>query len=155
MLGLYDDCENDEVTSPRIVHLKQNQTGAVPNESDFATSDYRVSESVQKGDLVSIYTDDNDYDYYLLKATQKCRELTESANDDYNNYFQGSSTVISGQYYAKVDRNTYKLITNKTAIVSASSVLSIVDEVKALRKITIPENVHENLIGWIDECANV
>lgn len=151
---MFDQCTNNRITEPRRFLVERDSSISVPVMNDSAEASNTIAESVKKGDLVVVYTDDTEYDYYLLKATHNYSELQQSEQDDWNNCFGKNTGVVRGQYYDKTGPGSYKIISTKTALISAHSVLCVLPEVKAMSKVFIPDHIHASLISWAEECSN-
>ena len=95
------------------------------------------SRSVKIGDLVEVYTDENDYDSYF------CLMQTYHEPDSWKNVFPQNADVIRGLYYEKSESMRYKLIPKKTALISQNSVLCALTDVKAKMNIEIPGTLYE------------
>ena len=150
--GLYETCTNSEITTPRIVRLERTQsTNRNEPVTDTTTT---VAETVTKGDLVAVYTDDSEHDYYLMKASHNFEILNRNEQDDWNNIFPKNTPVIRGQYYDKTGPFNYKIIAKKSALICANSVLGVLADIQATSKLVMPEGLHEHLVSWVDECSN-
>ena len=151
--GTFEACQNKELSIPRDIILEHIRPKAADCDNNIEMP-YSVAESVKIGDLVVVYTDENEYDYYLLKATSVLCQLDANEQDSWNNVFPKHADVIRGLYYEKRESMRYKLIPKKTALISSNSVLCVLTEVKAKMNVEIPEPLHESLLSWAEECSN-
>lgn len=151
--GKYANCQESCRTSTREVSVIKCKTAE--NDEEITEIEFSQKDTIRKGSLVAIYTDDPGADYYLIKASSECNTLSEPESDSWSNEFPKYADVIRGDYYEKTGVLKYKLIKNKQAIVSVNSILNVLNDIKAVSKIAIPEFVHENLIGMAEECGQM
>lgn len=114
-----------------------------------------LSEVIHKGDIIALYTIDENHDYYLMKVTDPCYTVSELVfRDDWGNDFVRGSKIIKGLYFDKVGSLIYKLLPKKAAAVFPAAILFKMDSadlVKSRTSITLPEDIHLDILASILE----
>lgn len=111
-----------------------------------------ISNLVEIGSVIAVLADDPDYEYYIMKVNQKSRVLERERCDVWGGRFPAGAAVVEGFFYDRSTNNTllYKLIPNKPAIVYTMSVRYICIEITPNKTVTIPEQLHLDIIKSLD-----
>ncbi len=155
VVGNYDHCQEACRTATRKVAVAKCEPNISDSDSEETDIPFCIRDTIVKGSLVVVFTDDPGEDYYLLKANGECVSLPRNETDSWSNEFPAHADVVHGNYYEKTGALTYKLIPNKVAIVSVNSILHVLNDIKAYSKLTISETTHEDLIGMTSDCVEM
>ncbi|OPL20828.1 hypothetical protein AM593_09181, partial [Mytilus galloprovincialis] len=99
-----------------------------------------------------LFTDDSDYDYFLLLVKKTLNVLSKSSTDSWGTRLPRGTEVFSGLYYDRqADPLQYKLIEKKTAVVPADSLVYISAELNGTAILTLPESIHLDILKCINE----
>uniref|UniRef100_K1P5G4 Uncharacterized protein n=1 Tax=Magallana gigas TaxID=29159 RepID=K1P5G4_MAGGI len=113
-----------------------------------------LSEMVSKGQVIAVYADDPDHDYFLLKVQEAIQTLNSESTDAWGSTLPAGIKVITGLYYDNINNKnllSYKLIPRRRAVVPASAVVYICSEIDARAKIVLDECVHLNILHAIND----
>jgi hypothetical protein len=90
-----------------------------------------VADLTSKGTIFGVLCNDDQHDFFLLKALSGVDVLSRHETDLWDASFPPSALVIRGLYFTKKNQNyilQYKLLKNPPAIVPCESVLYICQE---------------------------
>ena len=155
IIGDVKDCENVSYIgqfrkTTMICSNPINDDGTEDNSSDSDTC--RLSaDLISKKSVIAVLADDPDYEYYLMKVTVEPFKIEKETTDSWGCTFQSGATVIKGLYYDRVRTKPflYKLVPRKIAICHTVAVLHLCSEVDAGNMISIPEELHLDIIESI------
>ncbi|CAG2255254.1 unnamed protein product [Mytilus edulis] len=155
IIGDVKDCENVSYIgqfrkTTMICSNPINDDGTEDNSSDSDTC--RLSaDLISKKSVIAVLADDPDYEYYLMKVTVEPFKIEKETTDSWGCTFQSGATVIKGLYYDRVRKKPflYKLVPRKIAICHTVAVLHLCSEVDAGNMISIPEELHLDIIESI------
>ncbi|CAC5397365.1 unnamed protein product [Mytilus coruscus] len=125
--GNYNMCTNNAIGRKEVVHIRPDDKGTI--DDDENDNEYTMSNLIVEGTVIGLYTDEENAEFYLLRASSCPEKLRTSEVDDWGVSFRKKNTkIIRGQYF-KSDLNrsqlSYKLIRRKKAIVPEASVIYI------------------------------
>jgi hypothetical protein len=149
----FDKCRNvSKAGEFRSVEMV-NETGIIDVELENNCNEESLSDLVSKGHVIAVYTDDQDYDYFLLKVQEPVHVLESEKTDSWGSTLPAGTEVITGLYYDNNKKKplSYKLIPKLKAVVPATSVIYICSELDAITNITLEEDVHLTILNAINE----
>jgi hypothetical protein len=153
--GKYTMCDSEQTGGNTVIKVeKEGESVASDDDEGDVYREVALHEVVRRGTLVAIYTDDETDDYYLARATKQAEILTQSETDDWGNSFPKDSVIIRSLYYSKTSDLSYNLIQKKRALLHINSLLYVVTEIKADQHITLPVDVHEQILGVVSESGS-
>ncbi|XP_071127393.1 uncharacterized protein [Mytilus edulis] len=156
ILGNYLNCLNVENTGvkktikPREITQTSNEE-EVAQDTDILSED--ISDLVSINSVVAVKTDDDNFDYYLMKISKGSHVLNSAESDSWGATYPPGFEVFRGHYYDKISDNDplkYKLLKTKTALVPTKSLLYILADVDASYRITISEDTHLDILSVLD-----
>ncbi|CAG2231019.1 unnamed protein product [Mytilus edulis] len=154
--GNYLNCLNVENTGvkktikPREITQTSNEE-EVAQDTDILSED--ISDLVSINSVVAVKTDDDNFDYYLMKISKGSHVLNSAESDSWGATYPPGFEVFRGHYYDKISDNDplkYKLLKTKTALVPTKSLLYILADVDASYRITISEDTHLDILSVLD-----
>ena len=153
---IYEECENFSNTgSFTNVKMIIETPTVVDNNEDTNPEIEReeLSELVSSGQVIAVYTDDPDSDYYLLKVKDCPHVLGVDTTDSWGSILPTGTSVISGLYYDNKTSSPlyYKLVSKKKAIVPTESIIYICSEIDASRNIQLHEDIHLSILQCLNE----
>ncbi|CAG2249948.1 unnamed protein product [Mytilus edulis] len=152
ILGNYLNCLNVENTGvkktikPREITQTSNEE-EVAQDTDILSED--ISDLVSINSVVAVKTDDDNFDYYLMKISKGSHVLNSAESDSWGAIYPLDSRfsgVIIGDKISDNDPLKYKLLKTKTALVPTKSLLYIL----ASYRITISEDTHLDILSVLD-----
>lgn len=125
--------------------ITSDTVAAEPDDKDDS-----LTELVFKGQVIVVYADDTDHDYYLLETVHA---LESETTDSWGATLPAGIQVITGLYYNNNKQNplSYKLVSRTRAVVPASAAVYICSELDAKPNIVLQEDVHLNILHAINE----
>ena len=129
--------------------VKESEVNESDDERDDEEAD--ICDLVSSGTILAIKADDNDYPYYLVRASKHPTVLRKTATYKWGVSYHQGTKVIHGYYF---DHNPLKLKLLKriTAIVPALSVIYICSDVDIDDNGVV--NLNESLHGRILRCLD-
>jgi hypothetical protein len=111
-----------------------------------------MTELISSGSVVAVKAEDDNIEYYMLKATSGLETLSTTKKDSWGVEYPSGFLIFRGYYYdnSRKDPLTYKLIHRKPAVVPALYLLFICADVEAKNKVTISEESHLNILSVLD-----
>jgi hypothetical protein len=106
---------------------------------------------VSSGQVIAFYTNDSNYDYYLLKVTKSLHTSTKSTRDEWGTDLPAGTEIFGGFYYDKVSPQKYRLLNKKYAIVPAASLIFICAEIDSKPFIEISELLHSDILTCVED----
>lgn len=151
-LQIYHECVNVQKIGQVQHHEMVKETN---NTFDVEEDDEEapLSEMVSKGQVIAVYADDPDHDYFLLKVQEAIQTLNSESTDAWGSTLPAGIKVITGLYYDNINNKnllSYKLIPRRRAVVPASAVVYICSEIDARANIVLDECVHLNILHAIN-----
>ncbi|VDI46241.1 Hypothetical predicted protein [Mytilus galloprovincialis] len=135
---------------PREITQTSNEE-EVAQDTDILSED--ISDLVSINSVVAVKTDDDNFDYYLMKISKGSHVLNSAESDSWGATYPPGFEVFRGHYYDKISDNDplkYKLLKTKTALVPTKSLLYILADVDASYRITISEDTHLDILSVLD-----
>ncbi|CAC5401985.1 unnamed protein product [Mytilus coruscus] len=124
--GNYNICTNNAIGRKEVVPIRPDDKGTI--DDDENDNEYTMSDLIVEGTVLALYTEKENAEFYLLRASSCPEKLRTSEVDDWGVSFRKNTKIIRGQYF-KSDLNrsklSYKLIRRKKAIVPEASVIYI------------------------------
>ncbi|CAC5375357.1 unnamed protein product [Mytilus coruscus] len=136
-----------------IVPIRPDDKGTI--DDDENDNEYTMSDLIVEGTVLALYTDEENAEFYSLRASSCPEKLRTSEVDDWGVSLKKNTKIIRGQYF-KSDLNgselSYKLIRRKKAIVPEASVIYISPQLRVNSRfaLTLPETVHLDLLSVLD-----
>ncbi|VDI47217.1 Hypothetical predicted protein [Mytilus galloprovincialis] len=151
---LFTFCEKNtgvkKTIKPREITQTSNEE-EVAQDTDILSED--ISDLVSINSVVAVKTDDDNFDYYLMKISKGSHVLNSAESDSWGATYPPGFEVFRGHYYDKISDNDplkYKLLKTKTALVPTKSLLYILADVDASYRITISEDTHLDILSVLD-----
>lgn len=121
--------------------------------AELDDKDDSIAELVSEGQVIALYADDTEHDYYLLKVQETVHTLESETTDSWGATLPAGIQVITGLYYNNNKQNplSYKLVSRTRAVVPASAAVYICSELDAKPNIVLQEDVHLNILHAINE----
>jgi predicted phosphohydrolase len=113
-----------------------------------------VADLISKGTIFAVLCNDDQHDFFLIKALSGVEVLSRHETDLWGASFPPSALVIRGLYFTKKQNNIlqYKLLKNPPAIVPCESVLYICQESSVKNNLfCLTEDENNNIL----ECVNL
>ncbi|CAG2215128.1 unnamed protein product [Mytilus edulis] len=147
---MYDQCSNSIKTGgyTEWEMKREYRADAQENEENEQVS---LQELVSVGQLVALYTDDDEEEYYMLKVEKSMETLRIDTTDSWGSLLPAGTPVFRGLYYNKTNSPFQYRLVNRKAVVPAASVVYICSEVTANNVIRITEETHLNVLECINE----
>lgn len=132
--------------------LNESDDDSDDDERDDEEAD--ICDLVSSGTILAVKADDNDYPYYLVRASKHSTVLRKTATDKWGVSYHQGTKVIHSYYFDTIDHNPLKLKLLKRipAIVPALSVIYICSEVDIDDNGVV--NLNESLHGRILRCLD-
>ncbi|CAC5371794.1 unnamed protein product [Mytilus coruscus] len=152
--GNYNICTNNAIGRKEVVPIRPDDKGTI--DDDENDNEYTMSDLIVEGTVLALYTEKENAEFYLLRASSCPEKLRTSEVDDWGVSFRKNTKIIRGQYF-KSDLNrsklSYKLIRRKKAIVPEASVIYISPQLRVNSRfaLTFPETVHLDILSVLDE----
>ncbi|CAC5405674.1 unnamed protein product [Mytilus coruscus] len=152
--GNYNMCTNNAIGRKEVVPIRPDDKGTI--DDDENDNEYTMSDLIVEGTVLALYTDEENAEFYLLRASSCPEKLRTSEVDDWGVSFRKNTKIIRGQYF-KSDLNrselSYKLIRRNQAIVPEASVIYISPQLRVNSRfaLTLPETVHLDILSVLDE----
>ncbi|CAG2208954.1 unnamed protein product [Mytilus edulis] len=112
--GNYNMCTNNAIGRKEVVPIRPDDKGTI--DDDENDNEYTMSDLIVEGTVLALYTDEENAEFYLLRASSCPEKLRTSEVDDWGVSFEKNHKIIRGQYF-KSDLNrselSYKLIRRK------------------------------------------
>ncbi|CAC5360376.1 unnamed protein product [Mytilus coruscus] len=155
---IYDECENISNTGSFTKVKMMNETPRLVNNNEDTNPEIERKESsdlVSSGQVIAVYTDDPNNDYYLIKVMDCPYVLDVDTTDSWgsNSNMLTGTNVISGLYYDNKTSSplSFKLERKKKAIVLTESIVYVCSEIDATRTIQFHEDIHLSILQCINE----
>jgi hypothetical protein len=151
--GQFSKCENAAQTGKLhdvSITEDKSRTKRVCDGNGLEPETEKLQELVTEGDIVAVFTDDSDEDYYLLKVTTAAESLSQEQHDDWGNNFLRGAEVLVGLYFEKTGSLSYRLIRRKRAIVHAVAACYIIADIRdTAGLLTLPEDMHLDILASV------
>ena len=107
-----------------------------------------IENLVDKNMVIAVLADDPSFEYYLLKVISGPETIEQRITDEWGCTFDRGSKVVKGLYYDRLKNKPflYKLIPRKIAICYPAAVRFICVELEGENKITVPEELHLDIV---------
>ncbi|CAG2200525.1 unnamed protein product [Mytilus edulis] len=127
---MYDQCSNSIKTGgyTEWEMMREYRADAQENEENEQVS---LQELVSVGQLVALYTDDDEEEYYMLKVEKSMETLCIDTTDSWGSLLLVGTPVFRGLYNNKTNSPFQYRLVNRKAVVPAASVVYICSEVTA------------------------
>jgi hypothetical protein len=124
--GELEHCGNKNIIGKhQTVKMKisESHTDRTEHQEDEQTG-IDISTLITKNSVVAVYTDDPEYQFYIMKVTDEPHVVNRDVSDDWGCTFTRSSEILKGFYYDRMNNYPYKykLIKRKQAIVHVVAV---------------------------------
>ncbi|VDI72529.1 Hypothetical predicted protein [Mytilus galloprovincialis] len=154
--NFYEECENFSNTGSftNVNMIVETPTVLDNNENtNPETEREEISELVSSGQVIAVYTDDPESEYYLLKVKDCPHVLGVDTTDSWGSILPTGTSVITGLYYDNKTSSplSYKLVSRKKAIVPTESIIYICSEIDASRNIQLHEDIHLSILQCLNE----
>lgn len=128
------------------------EIGPPKSQPMIMTSYVRSFDMVKENDVVAVFTNDPNCDFYLLKVISGPKILETEKSDCWGNTFQEGADVVEGLYYDRNGRSCFanKLVTGKTTIVYTYAIRFVCLGVKANNKICLDDAMHRSILEAVD-----
>lgn len=150
---LGEECLNVSKTGYSRVHMMEREHHLQSNnEAEISENTLPMTSLVSCESIIAVFTDDSDYDYFLLLVKKTLNVLSKSSTDSWGTRLPRGTEVFSGLYYDRqADPLQYKLIEKKTAVVPADSLVYICAELNGTAILSLPESIHLDILECINE----
>ncbi|CAG2187336.1 unnamed protein product [Mytilus edulis] len=151
--GNINECENTNILGsfspvpivPEIGTVEVDQT----DENDMEVP---INELISKSTIFAVLCDDDDFDYYLLKAQTETYQLTSRETDSWGVSYQPGTKVIKGNYFMQGENPLhFKMIKRKYRLVPSNSCLYICTDVCVRNgEVKLSEDIHQNILKCVE-----
>ncbi|CAG2208510.1 unnamed protein product [Mytilus edulis] len=151
--GNINECENTNILGsfspvpivPEIGTVEEDQT----DENDMEVP---INELISKSTIFAVLCDDDDFDYYLLKAQTETYQLTSRETDSWGVSYQPGTKVIKGNYFMQGENPLhFKMIKRKYGLVPSNSCLYICTDVCVRNgEVKLSEDIHQNILKCVE-----
>jgi hypothetical protein len=152
IMGKISRCKNMHITG-HTTFLQPEADGTINGNTSLVAEEPSTVELIQEGMIFAALCDDEDYDYYLVRADTSAFVLGKRTTDEWGTTWPQGTPVIRGHYYIKSGNNPLlnTLLCKNYALIPAVSVLYIIEGGKNKNKLKLNENDHLSILKVLEE----
>ena len=155
-IGNYGSCRNLSIRGNCRPFRMVREVIPTAEQSVTDSEEYTLIDLICKDTILAVFTDDDEFDYYLMKSIGEVEILKNDFTDDWGISFPKGSSVVRGYYYDIVHKRNhlYKAIPKKTAMnysVSVKYILTESEISKSGNRIQLSEDIHLSILAALEE----
>lgn len=153
--GDFGACENSDIVDNwKEIHIETEGITRRITRSEVEEERTGIKDLVSEDSYVAIASGDPGEDYYLLKVSERPKELERLTKDDWGATYPAGAEVLSGHWLLPVirSRRSYKVDYTRIALVYVSTALYLCTDLRPLSEDTfeVTEEEHVNILQSLD-----
>ena len=146
--GDFENCSSTVVGVTRKQTMEKENNDIILTNEVPENDDVPLEELIQPTSIVALFTDDTDYDYYLMKITSTPVTLKRNTKDGWGITHQKGSKIVKGFYFENIQNQPlkFRLVKNIHACAPVLSVKHILISSSDNDNLELSESDHLDIL---------